>query len=257
MPREHGSWAVLIAPLVVGLAAAGGGPPPPVLLLCLAACGGFLLRAPLQSLASGAPAAGALAWFAAFAGLAIVGAGPLLLVYRRWQLLAFAVPAGGMLALNLHLNRTRRAFSPLNETAGILVLCLGAPAVFYAARGALAPAAWLAWALCGLYFIGPVFFVKLAGLQHRAAAGAAQSGALEKMRRASLAYHAAALGAVLLAAIFGWVAPPAPLPFAAALHKTWRRGRLGSGKVDFRRLGYQEIGYACFFTAVLAAGRLE
>ena len=50
---------------------------------------------------------------------------------------------------------------------GILGLCLGAPAAFYAARGALSGDAWLAWGFSALYFLGPIFDVKAAALRHR------------------------------------------------------------------------------------------
>ncbi|MDE2291132.1 MAG: hypothetical protein KGL53_03525, partial [Elusimicrobia bacterium] len=117
--------------------------------------------------------------------------------------------------------------------------------------------AWAAWGVCVLYFAGPLFFVKLAALQHRAAAAAVPAGALERMRRAGLAYHAAALAVVVLASAARALPLIAPLPFLASLLKTWSRGRKGPHKVDFRRLGYQEVAYSCFFAGVLAFGLLS
>jgi len=254
MPREHGSWAVLIAPILVGLAAAGGGPPAPVALFCAAALGGFLLRAPLQSLLSPSPSPGAWAWLAADGVAAAAGALPLIFVYARWGLLGFAVVAAVLMVLNLRANLARRAFSFANEILGIAGLCLGAPAAFYAARGVLAPAAWQAWVLSAAYFVGPVFDVKAAALRHRAFSDASCRSDWERMKFLSLAYHAAALAVVCLAAFFKWAPAAAVLPFLAALHKTWSRGRLAPGRVDFRRLGFAEAGYSVFFALSVGLG---
>jgi hypothetical protein len=246
-PKEHGSWAVLAAPILVGLAVAGGGPPAAVLAFAGAALGGFCLRVPLQSLFSRTPAPEAPRWAAGFSILAAAGAVPLFLYYGRWGLLAFAVPAAGMLAFNIRANLARQAFSFPNEAAGILTLCLGAPAAFYAATGRTSAEAWSAWVLSSLFFIGPVFHVKLAALQHRGAADPAMRPAIEKMGRLSIAYHAAALAAAITLADFDLSPWLALIPFGASMHKTWRRSRLAPAKVDFRRLGYQEVAYTCLF----------
>lgn len=254
MPREHGSWAVLIAPILVGLAAAGGGPPSVAGLFCVAALGGFLLRVPLQSLFSASPAPKAAAWAVVYAALAAAGGGPLLWLYGRWGLLGFAFPAAILTVLNIRANLARRTLSLANELSAILVLCLGAPAACYALGGGLPPEAWQAWVLCALYFIGPVFDVKAAALRHRAAAGGSWVPEWESMRRRSVAYHAAAFLAVVAGALLGLAPAVAPLAFLAVLHKTWRRALLAPGRVDFRRLGYQEVAYSVLFTLLLALG---
>lgn len=246
-PKEHGSWAVLAAPILVGLAIAGGGPPLLLLAFACAALGGFCLRVPLQSLASRAPAAGAARWAAGFSVLAAAGALPLLFAYGRWGLLAFGVPAALMLAFNIRANLARQAFSFTHEAAGILTLCLGAPAAFYAATGTASPEAWSAWALASLFFTGPVFHVKLAALQHRGASDPAVLPAIRKSGRLSIAYHAAALAAAITLADFELAPWLVVIPFAASLLKTGHRSRLAPGKVDFKRLGFQEVAYSCFF----------
>lgn len=256
MPREHGSWAVLAAPILVGLAAAGGGQPGVVAAFCAAALGGFLLRVPLQSLISPHPAPGAALWLAAYAALTAAGGFPLFFVYARWGLLGFGGAAAALMAVNLRFNLRRRTFSFSNEVLGILGLCLGAPAAYLAARGSLAADAWLAWGLSALYFLGPILDVKAAALRHRAFADKSARAAWSRMKTASLAYAAAALAVVCAAAAADWVSVLAPLPFLAALHKTWRRGRLSPGRVDFRRLGFEEVGYTVFFVLALSAGLL-
>lgn len=256
LPREHGSWVVLIAPIIAGFAAAGGGSPPAMLLFCCAVLGGFLMRPPLLSLVSQKTEAAAWPSLALYGSLALGGMLPLLRAYGRPGLVGFAVPAAGLLAADLIVHRGRRSLSVLNELSGVLILCLGAPAAFYAARGTLGADAWCVWLLSALYFAGPVFHVKMAALQHRASADRALSEELSRMRMISMAYHGAALSAAAAAAVWGPAPAPAPIPFALALAKTWRRGAGPPSRVDFRRLGYQEVGYSAFFVLALAAGYL-
>lgn len=256
MPREHGSWAVLIAPILVGFAVAGGAAWSVAGLFCLAALGGFLIRVPVQSLASPKPAPEAWRWALGEAALTAAGALPLLFARERWGLLGFAVPAGALMAYNLRANQQRETFSYANEVLGIFGLCLGAPAAFYAARGFLTPAAWAAWTLCGAYFLGPIFDVKASALRHRASVDKAMLPALARARKVALGYHAAALAAVAAAGLAGWTPWLAAVPFAAALHKTWRRSLLPPGKVDFKRLGFEEVGYSVLFAAAVSAGYL-
>ncbi len=254
LPREHGAWAVLAAPILVGFAAAGGGSWGIVLAFVCAALGGFCLRTPLQALLSPAPPAGAGAWLAVYALLAAAGAGVLFLRYERWSLLAFALPAGAALAFNLRQNLSRKALSLPNEIVGIAALCLGAPAAHYAGGGELSLTSAVVWTISFLYFVGPVFHVKMAALQHRAASDPACGPALEGMRRRGLAYHGASLGAVGAGALAGLVPWFAVLPFLAALEKNRRRGTARPGKVNFKSLGYQEAGYSVVFVLAVAAG---
>ena len=255
LPREHGSWAVLIAPIIVGFAAAQGGPPPAMLLFSCAALGGFLLRPPLQAILFSKQAeAGAWASLSLYCLLALGGLLPLIGMYGRIGLAGFAVPAAGLLALDLVVQKGRRSFSIASELSGILILCLGAPAAYYAARGTVNAEAWCAWLLSALYFTGPIFHVKMAALQHRASVDSRLAGELTRMRTISRLYSGAALGLAAAVAVWGQAPALATLPFAAALAKTWLRGAEPPGRVDFRKLGYQEVGYAVFFALILSAG---
>lgn len=254
LPREHGSWALLFVPLIVGVGAARGGPPAAVLALFAAALGGFLIRVPLQAWLSGAAPAGTGAWFVGYGALAVAGLAPLLLRFGRWGLLAFAVPIGALMCLHLWNASRRRAMTLANELGGVLGLSLGAPAAYYACSGALDAAAWSAWAATAAYLFAPVFHVKLAAARHRASASPSFAGDLASAARASMAYHSAAAAAALAAAASGlmpWAVAPA---FLASWVKAWRLARLGPGRMDFKRLGWGEVAHAAFFSALTAAG---
>jgi hypothetical protein len=252
IPREHGAWVLLFGPILLGLMSAPGFSPGAAGLFVLGATAAFMMRAPLQALCARPGDRRALRWLALYFALAAGSFQPLIVLLGCWKLALFAAPAGLMLAANLGANRSGRRFSALNEAGGILVLCLGAPAAYYAASFELGPRAWTLWALCSVFFLGPIFHVKMAALQHRAAADPSVLPGLERMRRLSIAYHALALAAIAAWAASGGPAWPAAIPFAAAFVKTIRRGSQSPERVDFRALGYLEVAYSVLFVAFSA-----
>ena len=77
---------------------------------------------------------------------------------------------------------------------------------------------------------------------------------LSRRRNLSAAYHGTALLLAGAAVVRGLAPAAAALPFAAVLVKTLHRGSRPPSRVDFRRLGYREVGYSFFFLAALTAG---
>ena len=185
--------------------------------------------------------------------MALTAAGflPLIGPLGRRQLLLFAVPAVLLLAENLAANRAGRRFSAFNEAAGVLGLCLGAPAAYYAASAGLGPRAWTLWLLCSAFFLGPIFHVKMAALQHRAALDSSALPKLDGMRRLSVLYHGLVWAAVLAWIVSGALPAAAAIPFAAAFLKTVLRGCQAPERVDFRSLGFAEVGYSVLFVIVM------
>lgn len=253
IPREHGAWPMLFIPSILGLAASGGGAAVAFFFL-LGSLGAFLARGPLTAMAAGREK-GALPWLAGYAAMAAAGFLPLLFAYERRGLLLFALPAAAALALNLRLSAARKSMSLPNELAGILTLTLGAPAAYYAASGSLDARAWLLWLLNALYFIGPVFHVKMCAFQHQAASTPGAAGRLQEAGRRSWTYHCAALAGTGVLGSLGAIPWITVLPFALALAKTLAQSSRGPRRVDFRRLGYGEAGYSLFFAAAMLAAR--
>ncbi len=252
IPREHGSWPMLFIPPILGLAASEGGSAAVAFFFLLGSLGAFLARTPLTAMVCGREK-GALPWLVGYSALAAAGFLPLLLAYGRWGLLLFALPAGAALLLNLRLAAAKKTMSLANELTGIWTLSLGAPAAYYAAGGTPEPGAWLLWLLNGAYFTGPVFHVKLCAFQHQAASNANALPLLEKARRRSWAYHCAALAGVLALAAAGAAHWLAAIPFAAALIKTLAQGARAPRRMDFRRVGYGEVGHSLVFASALLA----
>src|SRR3990172_6015213 len=92
LPREHGAWAMLLIPLVVGLAVAGnwGWEGPLFLGACLAL---YAARQPITMLARGSSdttasqRGTALTWLAVYLVLALAFGVPLLIPLGRWLVL--------------------------------------------------------------------------------------------------------------------------------------------------------------------------
>lgn len=257
LPREHGSWAMLAAPALVGWAAAGGGPPGAGALFVLALLGSFLSRTPLTALVAVPSDARARFWLALYAACAAAGLGGLLAVYARWDLVLLGVPAAAVFAASIWFTARRRAMTLTHEFLGVAALSLGAPGAYYAAAGFWAPeAAWL-WALCALFFSGPIFHVKMLVLGRVASAAAPPQGAAGRADRAashSAAFHAAAAAAVLAGVWGGRLPAISVLPFFGVLAKTlYYAGRRGS-RLELKRVGWQEVGWTVIFVAISMAG---
>jgi len=250
LPREHGAWVLLAAPILLGFLAAPSFSPAAAVLFVLGALAAFLVRVPLQALWAKSADRRALRWLILYTALAAGSFLPLIVVLGCWKLALFAVPSVLLLAANLDANRSGRRFSALNEALGVMGLCLGAPAAYYAVSFELGANAWTLWVLCSVFFFGPIFHVKMAALQHRACADHAALPGLARMRALSIAYHGLAFGAVAAWALLGGPAWPAALPFAAALLKTIGRGARAPERVDFRSMGYLEVAYSVLFVAL-------
>jgi hypothetical protein len=241
-PKEHGSWAVFLVPLVAGLVGRGL-EAVPTALFCAGALAAFLARPALLRKDYGVVAACLAIASAAF--------GALILGYGKLLLLAFGAPALIALAFDLQAQKERKGMSLANELRGVAGLCLIAPAAAYAARGEAGWRTGLLWLACAAFFTGPIFYVKMAALQHRAAGNPQALLPLEKARTNALIYHEAALLASGIAAVAGLIPPFTPAAFAVAFAKTLRRAGRPPEKVSFQSLGYQEVASSAFFLLCL------
>lgn len=253
LPREHGSWVMLLLPLAVG-----GVLWRPPLLEALALGGAGLAayvmqNALAQALRPRVPE-GARLWGAiAGAGAAALGL-PLLL--RHPALALLALPAALLLGFHLRLQRAPASARLDRSLAGQLlaaaVLALGAPAMALLAPGAPGLPAAGAWLALVLGFAGGVLYIhmRLEGVKWRKRLDPARRW---RLGRLCLGYHAA-LAALALAAPFvvgpsGALAIVAVSPGAARALLGWRS--LGPEVPSFKRLGMLEAGLMLWYAAWL------
>ena len=164
--REHGSWAVVFVPLVVGIGVAGRFDTSELLLVCVVASG-FMMYVPLQTILrhrlARQPSDGrqraARFWVSVFGAIGFVSS--LVLVLAGFPLvLLFALLAaiffGGNFLLVRYFQKTLT--SDLIAVAG---LTLGAPAAYYTASARIDEMAVSLWILNVLFFGSGIFYVHM------------------------------------------------------------------------------------------------
>jgi hypothetical protein len=168
LPKEHGTWAMLLVPFVVGSGVARRCDVVQVLLL-VAVVIAFLLytqaagwfRA-IRTPAASSPARGAVRTrLAALALAATLAAIPALTALPPRDVLALAIVTAGIgiaVVAALAARRERALAGQLLAPVGLGFSAVVAHAV---ARRALEPLAFALWALCALFFVGGVLYVRL------------------------------------------------------------------------------------------------
>lgn len=249
LPKEHGSWAVLIAPPLIGFAAAGGGSITVAVLFCAGLLAFFLARPPFLSWLKGQSVKRAGVLTITYSLIGAAAFAPLFLIHGRWELLYLAPLGAAALAVASAAPFRKRPTNTVSELAGIFALCIGAPAAAYALSGNWHPAYWGAYLLNVIFFVCPIFHVRLAVAKFRARTDPEMKRAVAPARDRSLLCHSAALAAAIslsispLAPGWGWV------PFLAALAKTARYSRTNAPILKIKQVGYREIAFSAFFLA--------
>jgi hypothetical protein len=152
----------------------------------------------------------------------------------RPQVLAYAPAYAGLLAINAVYARRRRERALANDLASVVQGCLVVP-LAAAVAGVPGRAVLGVFVVMLLYFAGTVLYVKTMIRERGDRA----------YRRASIAYHAAALVAV------AWVSLPVAAVFALLLARAWV---LPKRRLAPRHVGLIEIAGCAVVFAVVAAG---
>lgn len=255
LPREHGAWAMLLVPLVVG-ALAGGRLTIPVALTVTAVFFAYLARQPLTLLARAqgrrqrVPLSAPF-WFAVYGSIAGLSALLLLLVYGFWLLAPLAALGACLLLAHLLLARRRAEMTVWGEMLGIAALALGGPAVYYVATGAVDREALGLWLLPLLYFGGAVFYVRLrVRVQTRHAPPQGMAARLWA-GRSTVLFHVLALGLTALLVGGGLLPLLAPLAYLPATCKAFQGSVAWPRAVNIKRLGILEFVHSFIFVLIL------
>ena len=261
LPREHGAWAMLIMPWVVGVGVAGRVVPEALLFLLAAVCC-FGARYPLGILAKERSAKGGRAgrtrseplfWLAGYGALAGLCGAALLFGYGRWGLLPLGLAALPLLALQPALRRHRLDRTVVGELLAFAGLALTGPGAYYVSTGRPDATAGLVWLLTFLYAGASVFYVKLRVKQRMLRAAAFGLGQRWLLGRDMALYQAILLATVALLAITRQVPWLAPAAFAPLSYKVVRDIWRVAPELNLRRLGLVEIGHSVAFVVLLIA----
>ena len=254
LPREHGAWAMLYVPFLIGALAGSGSSVrmAPVLLLFLSVTLIFVARESmlewLRARSRGKPSRTASIRLLIYLGFGGLFGAPLLVIYERFWL----APLAGLIVL-LFVFNTGKAVkgedrTVIGETVAILGLTLTAPAAYYVIGGTWDSRAWLLWMLCSFYFASSVFYVKLRvhSLNRRR----------EELRRQSwrrcATYHVFLTAALVLLGATGSLDLFALVAFSPVLARTfWQLAKPG-GRISLRRVGLLEVVYSVIFLVFVA-----
>lgn len=246
LPREHGAWAMLYVPFVVGVLVAGrvgwG-----LLLLLPAVSAIFISRESLvvwlraKSRARDSKGAGRL--LVIYLTIAAVGGLPLIFFFKLYWLLLLGALGALLMAVNGKQGLDLEDRSIKGELLAIAAMSLTGPAAYYVASGRWdATAAWL-WALSALYFASSVFYVKLRVLR-------LNPRRAEKQRQVwaySVSYHVSLLAALAALAVTGQLRVFALVAFAPVLARAFWSLARPTNKVNLKQAGLLELVYSIIF----------
>ncbi|MDP2886439.1 MAG: YwiC-like family protein [Ignavibacteria bacterium] len=263
IPKEHGSWAVLLVPLVVG-ANVSGIASPSFVFLSFSVIATFLAYLPIEmvlrsklGISSGSEEhQAARFWSIAYLSAGLLFVLPLLLE-GYWALAAIGVLAAisFLVRFFLGIGRTRNVGSDLVAVAG---LTLTAPSAYYVLTKTLDGHAITLWLLNFLFFGSGVVYVHMK--MKAKAMGKIRLGWLERISigKLNLIYHVVVVAAVLVLASLHLTQTAAILAFVPMIiHAVLGTVRL-SQNVRFKTLGFLLLAQSIVFAICLtltAGGR--
>jgi hypothetical protein len=246
LPREHGAWAMLYVPFVLGVAVAGR-INWAVWLLWLATTALFTSRESLlvwwRARTRGREADEAGKLLLIYLALAAAAGLPLILIWRLIWLVPMGLVGVALLFINGKQATLLGERSLGSELLAICGLTLTAPAGYYVARGEWdATAPWL-WLLSACYFASSVFYIKL-----RIYSLNPRKQAEQRRARQSCAYYHSFLLLALVALLVSGNLPLFVLvAFAPVLARTFWRLFKPVRQVNLTRAGLIEIVFSVVF----------
>lgn len=258
LPKEHGSWVMLIVPLLLGFSLAPGWDWRGIILI-VAAFGFFLVRTPLATLVKTRKRKQTdrtylWRWTAIYGGITGLAGGWLVFVEGLWWLVLIGAVGASLILVNLWLVYKRQEMSVLSELLGIFGLALGAPMAYYVTSDILNNQAIMLWLINGLYFGSTVFYVKLKVRQQPRKPIPPMLKVRLADAQAGLIYQVGSLLAVIGLAILGEIPFLLPLAFLPATFKVfygsiwhWQDRKT----LSLPRLGVIEIIHAVIFVILV------
>ncbi len=250
LPREHGAWAMLLMPYLLGVIAAGRvGWPSALLLVSVLLL--FTASRPLELARQGR--SGSVPRLLAYGAVGGAAGVVLLLVYGRWMLVPIGVAAGAVLASQIFLRRRRLERTTLARLASVAALSATGPAACYATTGLLDARALAVWAMACLYSGASVFYVRL---YYRPPDRQKQSSALASRLRAErlmAGYVIVAVGILVGLGVVGFAPPFGALTLLPMAIKAALAFRRRESRPTLRQIGLTEMGHSALFLALASA----
>lgn len=258
LTREHGSWAVMSVPLIIGTAA-GQTVRWEHLLLTVAAVAAFLSYVPAQLIWGrrlgrrvDAASARAAEWWIRVLPAAALAAAAWLALVGFWEVMVWGAAALALFAVHGWLT-AQKGKSFWGDLVASVGLSVGAPAALMLDGSSDWRQAGLLWLLVSLFFGSSVVYVHMKIKAVSAKLTEPSWEARLRFGRLTLAYHLVVIiliGAIVASGRTGLLALIAYVPMS--IHAVVGTIRL-AGPVRFRRLGFLLLGHAMLFAILLAA----
>jgi hypothetical protein len=259
LPREHGAWGLLLAPMITGAGVAfrEGGHVLPVLLLLPSALALFWLRTPVESLLGTSAmrvqtkderrtVAIVIAALGSVAGLAL---GSLLWAWQNPLLWLIGTAAGAAFVGQALLKKLGRRTRMMSEIVGTIGLTASGPAAYYVMTGKFGATAWVVW-VANLIFAGDqIHYVQLRIHSARAV------GFRAKLKHGwTFAAGQLLMAAVLtVACVLRLIPAIASIAFSPLLFRGWYYFIQEPAPLVVRKLGWNELSYEVSFCVLFIA----
>ncbi len=246
LPKEHGAYAMLYVPFLLGVMVAGDFSGR-VWLLLLSVTALFISRESLlvwwRARSRGRKAIGAGRLLAVYLGLTALCGALLLLFWQLFWLVPLALVGGVLLIINGKQAVRLEERTVLGEVLAICGLTLAAPAAYYVASGAWESTAIWLWVLSALYFASSVFYIKLRVLSLHPQRQQDQ----RRVWQHCAFYHSFLLVSLLLLAFTGSLHLFALIAFAPVLGRAFWSLFNPARKLNLTRAGIFEVIYSLMF----------
>jgi hypothetical protein len=255
IPREHGAWAMLYVPFVIGVATVDHfvWRAIPFLLGMTAA---FFAHEPLVTALRLDPSRPQnrerrqqlVFWLIVFLAIAAMSILPLVIVDHLWYLLVLGGATGLLLLLHGYLvsELSQRSFAA--EFLGVLCLTSSSAAARYVLLCSLDRMAFVLWVLNILYFSSSIFYVKMRVSRY------AKKPDSRSLTLQCAAYHIVLLVCLVLFVLRGEGSFLAALAFAPILIRTFYAMLFPQASLNLKRIGLAEIAYSLAFVVLLSFG---
>ncbi len=254
--REHGSWAVLIVPMIVSLSFTGTVQWNNV-FLALSTLSVFMSYVPAHIIFRGRSAAdqsneklrASYLWGSIYLCVGVIFIVPLLL-QRYIHLISFTVLGSALFLANYALT-VKGKKNIISDLAAVAGLTLTAPSMYYISTGSIDKNAFILWLLNFLFFGSSVFYVhmkiKATGLKKE------HFSFRERLilGKLNMLYHIAAVGIIVTMALVHFTPLTVVLAFTPMLIHIFYGTLTLSSNVRFKRLGFLLLAHSVVFCILL------
>ncbi len=255
--REHGTWAILIIPLLTGFLRSHNHS---VMIIPLFLAFLFLFFAyhPFEIIIQYRKTKSAkvkvqnawfwfLVWFTTGSGFGLYA----VISSERYSLFLFALTAIFFFALGLLFQRKNR-ISRMREFLGILALALGAPAVLYYMDGDISERSVVLWILNTLFFLSSSFFVHLKMMEKNAGKDESRHAEYKRVLTQNAVYQSGLLCLLLAAKYFALISSPVLLAFLPMIVHCLYAASPDNAPISFKKVGFTFLAYSVFFGIMFA-----